>query len=449
MNRKFFYLAILFAILSSLRTPFLPEFQLLLIISSVFLYRKINKNVIYLIITILCTHHYVIPDFLYRFNSSEYPSFYTKTIFSVKILDIFTICFLLFSIPKFSKFAIFFKIGIFPYTLLILALLGGLFLNREQIDTSMALFLFRSIILTYLFFINTVSFKKEELIQLSKLAILAWTAKMLFSIIFPHAHPLARSIFGYEGIIYFAGDEFSTIGAYYCIILLFADIENINFRKMNYSILFIFALTLIAQRKGAVPYFILLFLLVYIEKTNNLHLNRIYNFGLILYEWFVFLFILIFVLYLQSPLLKLAFSEYTGLTTSALDSIKNIFHEQPINGFLGYSPWGKYRVINLNPIFDHEMSFGKEVGQVYRYAIWGLPYGRSLINIGLVGFIILMLNLFRNVRKWDSKVFYLYIFCLPFFMYAVITPVISIALGISLSSLYIFKKNRYNNGNNT
>ena len=66
MNRKFFFLAVLFAFLSAIRVPYLPEFQLLLIIITTLLYGKVNKNIMFLIVTVFCTHHYVIPDFLYR-----------------------------------------------------------------------------------------------------------------------------------------------------------------------------------------------------------------------------------------------------------------------------------------------------------------------------------------------------------------------------------------------
>jgi hypothetical protein len=109
-------------------------------------------------------------------------------------------------------------------------------------------------------------------------------------------------------------------------------------------------------------------------------------------------------------------------------------------------PFGKYEIKNLSDIADHPMSFGEEVGNKFRYAIWNIPYGRSLVNIGVFGTVLLLVNFFKSARKYNSAYFYLYFQIVLAMTFLVITPVGSVAIGLALAFILNPKfSNQYNN----
>lgn len=404
------------------------------------IFRGIKKPVLFIIIAILCTHLYAIPDFTYRFAASEYPSIYTRAIGGIKLIDIFTVVLFLFSILHLKKLKFLLSLGYFPFILLISSFFGFLFFTSLSFDYQMLFFIARSYMLIIIFFLQTVSIEKDEIIVLSKIAIFSWITKMFFSIVFVHPNPLYREIFGIKGIIYFAGDEYLSLGIYVCSILILMQKETIKYKYFVFTLLFAFILALIAQRKSSVPYFILLFILLWIEHRDKHKFFKLFNFSLVINEWAAFLFIYIVVMQINSPLLKLAFLEMANLVNSTIESLKHLWNTNIIESLFGITPIGKYEIRNLPIEFDHEMAFGKEVGQKFRYMIWGLPFGRILLNIGLLGFIYLHFNIIRNVNRLRPNVFYLYFCILPIFTYSIITPVMAIASGIGLASLYYYKQ---------
>lgn len=323
MLNKYYLVGFVFALLSSLRIPFLPELQLLLIFMFLLIYRKINRNLFFLIITILCTHHYVIPDAIYRFQGELYPSIYTRAYFGIKLLDILVVVLFIFSLKNLNNLKFILNKNL-PLILLPISFFGVLYLNSQTFAFDMFLFIFRSYLLVIAIYLISFSFSREDLIFISKLAIFSWTAKMFFAILIPHEAPLYREIFGFEGIIYFAGDEYLTIGSYLMIILLLSRKNNLNFISIFFLINFIFLLTLIAQRKGGIPYFIILNFIIFIYfYIKNSTVHRLFNFLMVLNSFLIFLF-LYFALPLLPEVLQLGFIEYRALASSALDSIANI-----------------------------------------------------------------------------------------------------------------------------
>lgn len=439
MLNKYYAIGFLFALLSSLRVPFLPELQLVLILTFLLIYRKVNRNLFFLIITILCTHHYAILDAFYRFNGELYPSIYTRSYSGIKLLDILIILLFIFSLRNLNNLKFILNKNL-PFLLLPISFFGVTYLNSQTFAFDMFLFIFRSYLLIIAIYLITYSFSKKDLIFISKLAIFSWTVKMFFAILIPQEEPLYREIFGFQGIIYFAGDEYMTIGSFLMIILLLMKKNDLKFIPIFMLLNFIFLLTLIAQRKGGVPYFIILniilFIYFYIKNTIT---HKLFNLLIIINSFSIFLF-LYFVVPLLPEVIHLSFLEYSALSSSALDSIANI---NIYNQIFGITPFGKYELINLDPIFDHAMSFGKEVGEKYRYKLWAIPLGRLILNVGLIGYFYYLIYIIIRAFKENVVSFYLLSSMMGFFYFSLITPVSAIAIGISLSVFIRYKKREF------
>ena len=299
-------------------------------------------------------------------------------------------------------------------------------------------FSIRSYLLIFAIFLLAVNLTKCELVTISKLIIFCWSIKMLFSIIIPHKYPLFRNILGYDGIIYFAGDEYLTIGIYISIIFIFSYRKNLSYLRYFLIINFIFALTLIAQRKGALPYFTIINCLLFIYFFLNYKIiHKVFNVLLIIYAFTAFIFLWIILPNLPD-IIQHALQEYKALSSSALDSLLNLSLFQLT---FGITPFGKYELINLPSIFDHKMSFGNEVGEIYRYKLWTVPHGRLLLNVGLIGFIYVNYYLISKSITQNIFVFYLVFAFIPFFYFASITPVTAVAIAFAL---LVFLKHKYN-----
>ena len=442
---NYYIIGVIFAILSGIRMPFLPEFQLLLIIWCIFHNKGINFSVILLLVTIFCTHHYVVPDHVLRFNSSEYPSIYTKAYGPIKLLDILTLILFLSAIPYFVKrniLKIFYIKGI-PVYYLIFSWIGLFFINSQQFADHQALFIIRSYLLFLSIFLFTLNLNKTEYEYLGKLAIFCWTIKMVLAIIIPHHNPLYRSILGLNGIIFFAGDEYLTI-PFYMVMLAMIKGAYFNWRKALKIVFLILFLALIAQRKGALPVLIGLLLIIWINA------KRIKILGILLKLYFAFSTVFIFLfLYnisdiVHDPLIILAFDEYSNFAHVAIDSLENESKLNPLGFIFGISPFGKYEIINLPFYMDHLMSFGEEVGKIYRYQFWSFPYERCILNIGVLGFVITIIYRVLAIKRNILHCF-LIISCIPVCYYFNMTPIYAFALGIIFSFLYNyqngFKKN--------
>jgi len=429
---KFYIIAFLFALLSSLRIAYLPEVQTFMIIIAGLIYFKKPHKVIFLVITIFATHHYVIPDAIIRFNSAQYPSIYTKEILGIKLLDICT--FYLFVLwLKYIKTTKRILNKRLPLLLVPLSFVGIVFLKPEMLAIDILLFIVRSYMLVYIFYIGTYSLSREETIKLGKLAIFSWTMKMLFAILLPHSSPLYREILGIRGIIFFAGDEYLTIGIYVAAAFLLMKNKKENFFKWFWIINLPFLFSIIAQRKGSLPYFLILNALTFIHfKYNKKITNVIFNHLIILNTIYTFLFLIFGYSYLPNSL-QLAFYDQNGLLLSALESIRGISKENFVKFLMGSTPFGKYEIMGLNPIFDYSTSFGSEVGQKFRYQIWSIPGGRIILNSGFIGLVYYYGYLIYKSFKVKSVEFYMIFSLMPLFVFVLFSPVTAIALGYGLA----------------
>jgi hypothetical protein len=439
--QKIFFFSILASLLSSLKLFFLPELELVILFIIMF-YRDKMLFAVALVI-ILCSHHYVIPDEVYRFDSTSYPSIYTKKIGPTKILDIVTIIFFLFSITFFNfKLNSFSKINLnYPFILLLFCFAGIITTPILNQNFDLLFFNIRNLLLlisTYLLL------KNLDLIQIktiSFVAISCWLSKMIFSIIFPASNPLYREIFGITWNIYFAGDEYLTLGVYFISILLLNKISNVNNFGKEINVLKLLIIVslitaLISQRKGALIYFFTIYILVNYNKKSKFSILQ--NIFILFLPFSTFLF-LIFILPLFSDLINLVFFDQSGLLDSSIESINYIFNFDFFHFIFGIGPYSLYEIKGLNDILDNEMAFGAEVGNKFRYMIWSLPFGRLFLNVGLFGSFIYLFYLFKNLQKPPSY-FYLYSISLPVFFLENISPVTALSIGFAFVVMSKYNK---------
>lgn len=438
----FFGIAGLFALASATRFTFLPEIQVLILLFYTIRRKGIDNNVVFLLATIFCTHHYAIPDIVFREDGAAYPSIYTKAYGGIKVLDLIIIFLVCLSIPKFyhrNILKIFYIPGL-PTFLLISAFLGLIFLNNSTFSKDNFLFLSRSYLLFFVLFIQTIKFTKREFFMFAWLIIFSWSIKMFFSILIPHAHPMYRTIFGIDGIIFFTGDEYMTL-PYFFVMLLCLSSSKVHLKYIYFTIFLVFSMTLISQRKGAIPIFLGLIYLIYCysnRKRIGSNLLKVY------YSFFsllLFLFLYNINDITDDPLIRFAFYEYSEFSHIAIDSIGKILHTNFFEFLFGISPFGKYEIINLPDALDHLTSFGKEVGEKFRYQLWSFPQGRCILNVGLLGLLIVYAY-FVNAFRYKLPYFYLTIICVPICYYENLTPVNAFAMGIVYAFMYNVSRNR-------
>ena len=442
---KLIFYSIAASLLSSLRISFLPELELL-ILFLLFLFRN---NMLFgsAILIILCSHHYVIPDEVYRFDSATYPSIYTKKIGVVRIIDLVTVIFFLYSLTNiFAKSLTVYRVNLnYPIILILFCFFGSMTNPIYNQKYDMLLFNLRNLMLVISSFLLFNSLSISQIFTISFLACYSWISKMFFSILLPAENPLYREIFGYKWNIYFAGDEYLTLGVYFISILFLARISklDIDYRKLiKFLVLFSLTLALVAQRKGSLIYFLVIFILIHFNASKKFIISQ--NLLILLLPVSSFLF-LMFVLPLTPNYIRLAFFDQSGLLNSSIESIYHLFKSNVWNFLFGIGPYSMYEVKGLDSIFDNEMAFGSEVGNTFRYTIWSLPFGRLFLNVGLFGSIIYLYFLIKNLKK-PPYFFYLYTLILPIFFLENSSPVTALSVGFSfvvISKYYNSLQNNY------
>lgn len=432
-----FCIAVSFSFLSSLRIEFLPEIQFFLILFSAFAFYKYPGKFAFVVISVLCSHHYVIPDALFRFSSENYPSIYTKSYASFKLLDGIVVVCAMYSgrwIPSLKRLI---DLRKFPSLLIFFSFFGLLYIDHTRFAFDSFFFIARSVLLTLSVYLIASRLSNFDMISICKLAVVAWISKMLFSIIIPHDNPLYRTIFGFEGIIYFAGDEYLSLGFYAASLILLYSSSGLRPERFFLigSMLLALILALLAQRKGAVPYFFIVFFLFFLSfRIKSMLWDRFFNFALIINLFAAFVFVSLIVPMLDD-LTKLAFLEYSALSQSALSSVLAL---NPLEFWCGVSAFGKYELLDLPEAFDHSMSFGKEVGQQFRYQLWTIPGGRLILNVGMMGGLYFALYVLYAGIRFSSVVFYQLLGVSSVFYLSSISPVSALAMGVSLSVLVRF-----------
>lgn len=430
-----YIISLIFSILSSLRFAFLPEFQLSLLVIFIFFSKK-NLVWIYFLIIVYTSNFYGIPDSFFRFNSSIFPSFYTKSIIlDLAAIDIFTLILFLFAFIKFvSNFWKYLKIFkalylYLPYYLLLISIFSFLFL--DIFASNMFSYLVRNYMLFFSLLFLLINLNLSDIFRFSKFALISFTIKMIISILIPLENPLYRDTGTLSGIIYFLGDEYLTLGLFISILILFDN----YFLGKNYFfiylilITFILSLALISQRRGSIPYFASLYLLLIIPRIfkfsfiTNLSSISLYfsSFLLLAFGQFVF-----------PEFIQNEFSLNLELFNSAIRSLEHMLTYNPINFFFGVSPIGKYFISGLSLINDNIFAWGGEVGETFRYAIWFIPGDRLILNSGFIGFIIYFIFILRRIN-FNPFAFYLLLNTIVVFYFGNINPLQAISSAIALS----------------
>ncbi|MGL4338751.1 MAG: hypothetical protein ACRCST_17825, partial [Turicibacter sp.] len=393
-----------------------------------------------LLILVMCTNTYAIPDAVLRVTPDIYPSIYTKKLFSsLKAIDVISILVFFSSLISVNKF-LELKGVVIPFLVFILALVSTIVsVFYGEIDWGYFIFYIRGFIFIVGFFCLIVGFNKDKIIGMLYFSMFCWVVKMITMILFPSEHVIQREILGFQWKIFFAGDEylyFGTISA--CILTLVnsqgSKSSSITRRKLFFYCAMAFFLALISQRKGAIPYFTLVAVMIFFHSSQNT-IYRLFANSIAMLNIFVMFIAFLFIYPMLPSVYQLPFSEYYTLYVSAVDSISNIIYHNPYGALMGLGSMGLYEITSLPSYADHTFSFGAEVGNVYRYAIWNVPFGRLLINVGIIGFLMMFLFILYNLTANTSK-FYLLISIVPFFGLYGVTPVSAIYVGFGLVVLY-------------
>jgi hypothetical protein len=442
-NYQYYFLALLFVFLSSLRIQYLPEIQLLLFIASLIFIR--NKKIIaFILITILCSHFYAIPDVYYRFNSHEYPSIYTKNIIaSIKGIDIIAVVLFIFSYQKILNLINLIKIPL-PWILSLIAILASFFsyIIFPELDAFYArgyLYLVRNILLVLGFYLLTYKLNQNHLKQIAWLASFSWVMKMVFAILFPSENLWIResTLDRTElSTMYFAGDEYIVIPLYVGVILALVEKKN----KLDYILLFsiviaVTVLALIADRRSVIGISVFMIAAIFIKKIDNKKLDMIASFLIFIISAFTAAFFLLFCVQFLPLSAQIAFKVNQYLLSSAIDSVIFNLTKNPITLMFGLGADVPYEIINLNSIVDNEYAWGDKTGSAYRVALWYFPFGRLILNVGVIGAFLYLRYLCRIFVKYDFITCYLLFTASGLTILNSPTPVNAIAMGLGLSAL--------------
>jgi hypothetical protein len=436
-----FLLGITASLLSSMKLLYLPEIELFLLFF--ILLTGNSEFIISYILIILCSHHYAIPDESFRFDASNYPSIYTKKLGYFKVFDVLTLILFPIALFKYLRNKPTFTLNRnYPNILFFLSIILIFITPIRMQDINLLLFNLRSLIIIFIIYAFLINLDNIKLIKLCFLASICWMSKMFFSILIPATNPLYRDIFGFKWNIYFAGDEYLTLGVFFVSIFILANKKNIfinlNIKKIiNSFVLLSLILCLISQRKGSIIYFLTIFLVINFYESKKI--SKYIKLFILFIPMSTFLFLIFILPFLPSEY-NLLFFDQLGLLNSSIDSIKHIFNTNYLSGFIGIGPFSYYEVKGLEEIYDNSMAFGSEVGNTFRFTIWSLPFGRLFLNVGLIGFFIYGFYLIKNFKS-NTLDYYLISILMPLFYFENNTPINAISLGFIFIILKRSKEN--------
>jgi len=443
-NQVFYALSIVAVCLSAIRMVYLPEAEIILIIISLVIFKdsKIRAS---LVIIVLCSHFMAIPDVMYRFESRVYPSIYTKAFFpgtNVKGIDILAFSLVLFNFSRLPRISNICKLPI-PWFLAPIALFSML-ISLIVLDNALALeqarinilFLVRNYLLLLGVYLLLSDLRQaKDLSHIALLATFTWTIKMISAILVPAENPIFRQLNAISGIMYFIGDEYLSLPIYLGAFLL---LNKSAFRLRHYiyvsvCILFIVSLCLVAQRRSSIIFGTIGILMlatssVLSSKTLNVYVNLFFCFGISVISILAFS---VFFLYLPYEAQE-DYDIQRVLLQSSVDSVVIEYSENIYEMMFGIGAGIPYRIQNLPAYAENEYNWGAETNMPYKTKLWGLPFDRLILNVGLIGFIIYIYFVF--VLSMRKKFFELYILLsiLPVFYLDSLSPVISTALATAL-----------------
>lgn len=440
-----YFCAFVFLFLGAVNFSFTPEIQVTLIL----LLLVINVSplsLILILISILCTSTYAIPDSVLRIESYNYPSIYTKDIiFGLKGIDIISVMLIFFSFKKIPLL----KNAKINYNLLLLFMLFFVTIFSTVInvffghnDYSYLMFNVRGIILCTAIFFMLLSLSITDKIGVLFFAMTCWILKMIFMILFPTDNVIQRDVFGFTWYIFFAGDEYLSFGVICATIIILSkkvgyEFFSINRKKCFQYCCIALALALISQRKGAIPYFFIVFIMIMLSSLRYKYTWRAFIPFLFVYVSLNMI-IFGFIYPVMPEIYKVLFFEYNNLYSSALSSLGYIYNNSPLQFIVGIGVAGLYKIINLSSVSDNVFSFGKEVGEIYRYAIWNLPFDRLLLNSGIIGLFIVFIISFRSfVTRLQPEKFYIIVALVPLFSCYNLNPISVLFFAFALNSLII------------
>jgi hypothetical protein len=443
---RYYLFAVLSAILSSCQIPFLPEFQLVCIFLLITL-RVDALAIVLCLIVILCTSVYAIPDPILRASPQDYPSIYTKGYSFVRLLDVLTLVIFMYALPA-IRGVIIHKRLLLLYGVLVISLFSLLFNHFFGVSNYSYLFFgIRNLLIAVSFALMLKRIAPSRISSILVFAMICWIFKMLFMILLPSDNVIEREIFGIPWKIFFAGDEYLSF-MLICAVLLHVGSEfypTAKLKSVCYFMCFLaLLLALISQRKGAIPYFLFSFTMIYCFGRGVI--SRVF-FATVLLSFTFGMYIVSGPAYEFLPdSIRSSLGEYHVLYNSAISSFSHLIASSPISSLFGLGPAGLYEIFDLPPTADHIFSFGTEVGERYRYAIWAVPFDRLFLNSGIVGGVLAVLYIVLTLaRGQGSAYFYMSFSIIPLFGLYGLTPVSSIFIGFALYALTASKA-RINEG---
>lgn len=437
---RYYLLGFFCAVLSSFQITFLPEIQLFCVFLLI-VCRTNPETLIFFVITILCTSVYAIPDPVLRAASLDYPSIYTKGYAFIRLLDLLVVMLFLYALPKFRGFIIGGKVALL-YGVFLISMASLLFNSLFGVsDYGYLLFGVRNILIAVAFLLMLLRLPQDRVPSILVFSMFCWICKMFFMIVLPSDNVIEREIFGVPWKIFFAGDEYLSFMLICAVVLqvgcFFYRIDKL--KRICHVMCFIaLILALVSQRKGAVPYFLFSFIMVFCFGRGVI-CRVFFSVALIAYSLVMFFFSGLGYEFLPEGLMS-SLAEYHVLYNSAISSLEYIMLNSPFSSFFGVGPAGLYEVFNLPLEADHIFSFGAEAGEKYRYAIWTLPYDRLLLNSGIAGVILVAVYILLALAQGAGSAYmYISLSIIPLFGLYGLTPVSSIFVGFALYALTVHR----------
>lgn len=437
---RFYSIAVLNAILSSFQITFLPEFQLVCVF--LLIVCRVNpETLLFFVIIVLCTSVYAIPDPILRAASLDYPSIYTKGYSFVRLLDLLVVLLFLYALPKIRSCIIGGKV-VLLYGVFFVSMFSLLFNSFFGVsDYGYFFFAVRNILIAAAFLLMLTRLPPDRIPSILVFSMFCWICKMLSMIILPSDNVIEREIFGVPWKIFFAGDEYLSFMLICAVVLqigcFFYRADKLK-RICYLMCFFALVLALVSQRKGAVPYFLFSFIMIFCF-GRGVACRVFFSLALIVYSLVIFVFSGPAFELLPSGLMS-SLAEYHLLYESAASSLNHIINASPFLSFFGVGPAGLYEVFNLPLEADHIFSFGVEVGEKYRYAIWTLPLDRLFLNSGIVGVVLVTVYMLLTLARGAGSAYvYISFSIIPLFGFYGLTPVSSIFVGFALYALMVQK----------
>ena len=434
------YLIILSAaLLSVLRQPALVYVQIILfIICALSGNRKLS--VIALIAVVYGSYSAPMDNEL-RF-AVEYPSIHTMAIFGpLKGIDIILATMVIFNVKRLNHLLR--KINLLNALLFGGALILGLMstgiyqlAHPNTVDVQYFLYITRGLLFFMIAVSALSSLSRQSLLIVINCAIFSCLILMLLSHIFPPENFLSRELFGLNLKVVFAGDEYGTIGILIASLLL----VNPKYKMTNaYAICFLaLTLALLAGRKSAIGYFSFVSIMIFAEKVKNSSSLKWF----LQLEFIAPFLVLTIVASSNADILRALFVEPLGIFQATIDSIGDIWQSSYISSVIGIGPFSKYPLYGINPIFDHQFSFGQQAAELYKIKLWFIPYERAFLNFGLASCFIYLFFIL-SARKSRPACFYITSWLLYFLLLNPVSSLTILSLALGYSAIKISSESQH------